>query len=75
MIMAELGEWIEWSGGVCPVPVHTEIEYRLRWMKAGDEPLCSEAGYCRWDHGRTPEGASTPSLRRNDIVAYRVVQP
>lgn len=67
-------DWIEWQGGICPVDVHTEVEYRLRWFTDGQAPYRCAAGHCRWDHGRTPESASDPSMRVSDIVSYRVVQ-
>lgn len=66
-------EWIEWNGGICPVPLDTTIEYRLRHFRPDQEPFRCLAGFCRWDHGRTPD--SEPALRANDIIAYRVVQP
>lgn len=65
-------EWLPWSGGICPVDLQTVVEYRLRLQGADDTPLVSVAGYLRWDHGRTPESAADASLRRNDIVAYRI---
>ncbi|PTQ64486.1 hypothetical protein C8J45_103336 [Sphingomonas sp. PP-CE-3G-477] len=60
--------WVNWTGGICPVPTDTMIMTRLRngWLSSGP----AKAGYHRWDHGRTPESP----LRANDIVAYRVVQ-
>ncbi len=64
--------WLPWSGGVCPVDVHTVVEYRLRFQVADGMPLVSAAGNLRWDHGRTPESAANASLRRNDIVVYRI---
>ena len=68
-----MSEWVEWKGGVCPVPTDTMIEYRLRLFPVGQEPFRCMAGHCRWDHGRTPESAADDSLRMNDIIAYRVV--
>ena len=66
--------WIEWNGGICPVNPHTEIEYRLRFFPADKEPFRCEAGYCRWDHGRTPVSAAPDHPnRQTDIVAYRVL--
>lgn len=67
--------WIEWAGGVCPVATDTEIEYRLRWFTADEAPYRCKAGYCRWDHGRTPEAAHDVSERQSDIIAYRVIEP
>ena len=65
-------EWIEWAGGICPVPVDTMVDYRLRRFQ-DERTFRAEAGLCRWDHGRTPESAADTSLRRNDIIAYRVI--
>ena len=65
--------WIEWSGGECPVPIDTRVQYRLRsYPKAA--VLSAKAGGLRWDHGRTPESAAD-SLRNNDIIAYRIAEP
>jgi len=60
-------EWVEWSGGICPVDTEAMIMTRLRngWLSQGP----AKAGLHRWDHGRTPNSP----LRANDIVAYRVV--
>lgn len=65
----EANNWIEWSGGICPLPIDTLIITRLRsgWESSGP----AMAGYHRWDHGRTLD--SDPNLRANDIIAYRVV--
>lgn len=66
-------EWIEWAGGVCPA-LCDEVEYKIRCMPDdvfGPTPPLS----LRWDHGRTPASAADASLRRNDIIAYRVVSP
>lgn len=64
-------DWIEWAGGICPVDTDTMIEYRIRF--GPDDAFSCKAGFCRWDHGRTPESAADESRRRNDIIAYRVV--
>ena len=68
------GDWIEWNGGICPVPIDAMIEYRLRNFAPYQEPYRCVAGYCRWDHGRTPSSAYDDSLRSSDIIAYRVVE-
>lgn len=71
------GAWRSWDGGICPVDSFTRVEYRLRFS-GPDRPsgptgdLAAMAGGLRWDHGRTPESAADASLRRNDIVAYRI---
>lgn len=67
-----LQAWQPWCGGVCPVDPSTFVEYRLRFQTTDGMPLVSAAGNLRWDHGRTPESAANASLRRNDIVAYRI---
>lgn len=59
------GEWIEWKGGACPVPIGTKVEVRYR---CGDE-IADFAGkdgsFTRdWGHGRGSY----------DIVAYRVCE-
>ena len=61
--------WIEHSGGICPVETDVLVNYQIRsgWRSDG----AVTAGLCRWDHGRTPESANNPSLRRNDIIAYK----
>lgn len=67
-----MSDWIKWDGGICPVDVETEVEYRLRYFAPGAEPFRCKAGLCRWDHGRTPESAADLGRRQNDIVAYLV---
>ena len=56
----DMKDWIEWSGGECPVPVDTKIEIERR--NGTTENL--KAG--KWD-GWSMAGHST------DIVAYRIV--
>jgi hypothetical protein len=65
--------WIEHDGGICPVEFDQFVLCRLRNGWVSDGPAL--AGYLRWDHGRTPESAADPSLRRNDIIAYKPEQP
>jgi hypothetical protein len=69
-------EWIEWTGGVCPVDPHTEIEYRLRRFTDDDPPYRCKAGFCRWDHGRSPESSADRNhgAGLSDIIAYRVLE-
>jgi len=62
--------WIAHDGGICPVHVDDFVTYKLRMGWVSDSPV--EAGFLRWDWGRTPESASDPSLRRNDIIAYKL---
>lgn len=58
--------WIPWSGGECPVPMGTVMQYRLRCgYESGVGVL--KPGYLRWNHSRPGE-----YLRRADIVAYRI---
>ena len=52
-------EWIEWSGGECPVSGETLVEVVLR----NGEDEKEQAGECFWRHG----------LGDGDIIAYRVV--
>lgn len=66
-----MSEWIEWSGGVCPVPDGTlvDVEYRdgeCRYSLPANENFGSsnDAGCAYWCH----DGAD------NDIVRYRVCQ-
>lgn len=54
-----MSEWVEWKGGVCPVPGDTLVELRVRKGDVG----CDVAKACWWDHRGEP----------GDIVAYRVV--
>ena len=52
--------WIEWSGGVCPVPPDTLVEVKFRDGKGASQ--CEAAGIV-WGHGGLG----------GDIVAYRVI--
>lgn len=66
-MIAPENDWIEWKGGICPLPTDVLIMTKLRngWESNGP----AMAGYHRWDHGRTPDSP----LRANDIIAYRAV--
>ena len=58
-------DWIEWSGGYCPLPRYVEVRYR-----DGSEQrllIGSISDHSDWLHI-----ASDPS---GDIVAYRLVPP
>ena len=55
-----MSEWIEWSGGECPVPPHTMVE--VRYQDGSTDHWLSHT--VNWDQ----EGTSA------DIVAYRVVE-
>jgi len=59
------GDWIEWSGGKCPVEPKTIVQVRLRGGEHRDE---DEAQYFRWWHAN-PDQASA----QYDTIAYRVV--
>lgn len=59
----EQGEWIEWSGGECPVPPKTIVTVRYR---KGKEESPGEAGGYFWSHGS--------GIRATvDIIAYRII--
>lgn len=57
-----MSEWIEWSGGECPVPPGTVVEVRFR---NGNSDPDSNAEWWDW-RWRGREG-------EYDIVAYRVI--
>ncbi len=65
--------WREHDGWICPVDPETSVFVMLRFGWVSDAP--TRAGGLRWDKGRTPESAADASLRRNDIIAYRIVRP
>ena len=61
-------EWINWSGGECPVPKGTIVDVRHR---SGDEFFGEEAELVgsaaqEWHYSRDPDAG--------DIIAYRVVE-
>lgn len=58
------GEWIEWSGGECPVPPGKIVDLKLR---KGSITTNYPAGSAQWDH-RSEDNDT-------DIMAYRVVNP
>jgi hypothetical protein len=58
-------EWVEWSGGECPVNPEAKILYRLR--DGSENPTWRFAGELRWSY-RTFAGGL------GDIVAYKVVE-
>ena len=67
--MAE-AEWIEWSGGECPVDAETPVEVLFRNGNTTDafdagEFDSDDLGLSNWQHGEP-----YPHL---DIVAYRLV--
>ena len=55
-----MGEWIEWSGGECPVKGHAGVYVTLR---NGSEFLMNRPATCWWEH----DGCEL------DILRYRVV--
>jgi hypothetical protein len=57
-------EWIEWSGGKCPVPDSTITEVRFR--SETFETITGRADYFGWEWP-----ADDPYY--DDITAYRVV--
>jgi len=61
----EPGDWIEWSGGECPVDGNTLVRVKLR---GGEYRSPDPASYFRWWHSGTV-AAGLPY----DIVAYCVV--
>ena len=53
------GEWIEWSGGNCPVPANSRVDIKFR---DGDIGLEQSANW-DWSHRGY----------RSDIIAYRII--
>ena len=70
-------DWIEWTGGDCPVAKGTlvDVKYRdgrsARGVTAGTE--WGESGHVS-DNGKNAEGWSHDGIGA-DIVAYRLAQP
>ena len=68
------GEWIEWKGGECPVPIGTKVEVRFRnlpdLVRAGKTVgIVGVTDYCSpifFDHSHQSN---------TDIIAYKVVAP
>lgn len=60
----EMSDWIEWTGGECPVPEDTQVEIRLG--ENGPENATGPAGHWGWSH------AGFKNLDAH-ITAYRVV--
>jgi len=64
----EMGAWIDWAGGECPVPTNQLVDLRFARAPSGRawgdryraDPLNWE-----WQHGKAPL----------DIIAYREVTP
>jgi hypothetical protein len=68
MIVAEQAssDWIEWSGGECPVLSSVPVSIRVRAnADDGGESGFSKADWWNWAHGRWPSSS--------DIIAYRLV--
>ena len=55
-----VGEWIQWSGGSCPVPPKTLVRCRLRDGSKGIGR--AETWFWEWDTEKSP----------GDIIAYKV---
>lgn len=70
-----MSEWIEWSGGECPVDLNAVVEAKLRLRIHTDEPIRNSARSLRWDHSRGPDPECPNGFSEGnaDIVAYRVV--
>ena len=58
-----MSEWIEWSGGDCPVEDDALVETKGR---NGDIDTNVASFWC-WDHA--------PYWPESDIIAYRIVAP
>lgn len=56
------GEWLPWSGGKCPVPHDSRVEFRMR---DPDRAFTSPASELDWSHG---EGLAPEA----EIIAYRI---
>lgn len=56
--------WIDWEGGLCPVPMDTLIQVQLRYEaeRNAGQPAC-KAWHWPWRHRDFD----------SDIIAYRVV--
>ena len=60
--MKDADGWIEWPGGLCPVPKGDLVDLRLR----GGDVCAATVGYgWRWSH----------KAWDSDIVAYRLAKP
>lgn len=57
--------WIEWGGGICPVPVNKWVEIRMR-NGLIDSGFADDI---RWGSAKPPRESE-----RNDIIAYRVIE-
>ena len=55
-----MSEWIEWTGGNCPVELNKTVEYKCRYLSG---VLRATADSLTWDHYGDA----------SDIVRYRVV--
>lgn len=60
--VADRDEWIKWSGGLCPVPGHVNVECQFDLDPKGPEQGIAHTW--RWEH---------ISNWRN-IIAYRVIR-
>lgn len=72
-------DWIEWTGGECPVAPETVVDVRFR---NGEEDCSGGAaeywtrmsrGRDWWKHEGAPWGAEIDGGNEADIIAYRVV--
>lgn len=60
------GDWIEWSGGECPVPPGKRVDLKLR---GGSITTDYPAGSAQWGHRSEDDDTD---IIETDIMAYRV---
>lgn len=62
-----MSDWIEWSGGPCPVEGGVRVSIRLR---CGGLAVDGDAGIFNWRHG----GGAFAYENDDDIIAYRIAR-
>lgn len=67
MATQPVDDWIEWSGGECPVDADAKVFIQLGTdsREEAERDGASDAGSWEWDHQRPPE---------DRVIAYRKVQ-
>lgn len=64
------GDWIDWSGGECPVDADVMVDVEFRDGFPSDPVPAGRRDWEHWPDGE-PERSDGPC---SDIIAYRVVR-
>lgn len=71
---SDMSEWIEWSGGECPVVKNTLVDVKTRDDDFGTFLLAGTKNYLPESEGGATAEDWSHTEEPGDIIAYRVVK-